>query len=69
MYRNNIKLLEKELSIIDTKIEIIEKSGIFKDQTLEHLREDRVAILKNITDLNIKQYDFDNQYNTGRDDE
>jgi hypothetical protein len=69
MYRNNIKLLEKELSIIDTKIETIEKSGIFKDQTLEHLREDRFAILKNISDLHKKQYEFDNQYNTGRDNE
>jgi hypothetical protein len=69
MYKNNIKLLEKELKIIDTKIETIEKSGIFKDQTLDHLREDRFIILKNITNLNKKQYKFDNQHNTGRDDE
>ena len=69
MYKNNIKLLEKELAIIDTKIETIEKSGIFNDQTLEHLREDRFAILENISNLHKKQYEFDNQYNTGRDDE
>jgi hypothetical protein len=69
MYKNNIKLLEKELAILDTKIETIEKSGIFKDQTLEHLREDRFTILKNINSFREKQYEFDNQYNTGRDDE
>ena len=69
MYKNNIRLLEKELAIIDTKIETIEKSGIFKDQTLENLREDRFTILENISDLHKKQYEIDNQYNTGRDDE
>ena len=69
MYKNNIRLLEKELALIDTKIETIEKSGIFKDQTLENLREDRFTILENISDLHKKQYEFDNQYNTGRDAE
>ena len=68
MYKNNIRLLEKELALIDTKIETIEKSGIFKDQTLENLREDRFTILENISDLHKKQYEFD-KYNTGRDDE
>ena len=69
MYRNNINLLEKELAIVDTKIETIEKSGIFNDQTLTNLREDRFAILENISNLHKKQYEFDNQYNTGRDDD
>jgi len=69
MYKDRIRQLERQFEGVDLQIEAILKSDIFEDQHLKDLRNQRESIREELSTLRKQQYDHDNEYNVGHDDE
>ncbi len=60
MYENRIKHLEEAHSVLDKKIDTLEKTGLFEDLKLEEMKKQRLHLKDEIVILKHKQ----EMYNT-----
>lgn len=65
MYENRIKHLEQVHEMLDKKIDVMERTGIFEDNNIHDLKKQRLQIRDQLADLRRKQYEHDQEVDHG----
>lgn len=60
MLQNRIRHLEKEHERLDKTIDALEKTGVYTDNRINHLKRERLLIRDELAQLRKQEYD-DNQ--------
>jgi len=67
MYENRIKHLEHVLEMLDKKIDVMEKTGVFEDNNIHELKKQRLQIRDQLSELRRKQHEHDQEVDQGDD--
>lgn len=65
MYENRIKHLEHVHEMLDKKIDIMERTGVFEDNNIHDLKKQRLQIRDQLAELRRKQYEHDQEVDQG----
>lgn len=57
MIQNRIRHLEKEHERLDKTIDVLEKTGIYTDDRIGHLKKERLAIRDELSVLRRQEYE------------
>lgn len=57
MLENRIRHLEKEHERLDKTIDVLEKTGIYTDDRINHLKRERLAVRDELSVLRRQQYE------------
>jgi uncharacterized protein YdcH (DUF465 family) len=61
MYENRIKHLEESHRVLDQKIDILEKNGLFEDMKMQELKKQRLLLRDELAILRRKQWEHDHE--------
>ena len=61
MYENKIKHLEEAHRVLDQKIDILEKNGLFEDIKMQELKKQRLLFRDELAILRRKQWEHDHE--------
>jgi hypothetical protein len=67
MYENRIKHLEHVHEMLDKKIDVMEKTGVFEDYNIHDLKKQRLQIRDQLSELRRKQHEHDQEVDQGDD--
>jgi hypothetical protein len=67
MYENRIKHLEHVHEMLDKKIDVMEKTGVFEDNNIHDLKKQRLQIRDQLSELRRKQHEHDQEVDQGDD--
>ena len=67
MYENRIKHLEHVHEMLDKKIDVMEKTGVFEDNNIHELKKQRLQIRDQLSELRRKQHEHDQEVDQGDD--
>lgn len=67
MYENRIKHLEHTHEMLDKKIDVMEKTGIFEDNNIHELKKQRLQVRDQLAELRRKQHEHDQEIDHGED--
>ena len=61
MYETRIKHLEEMHRVLDNKIELLEKTGIYEDHALQNLKKQKLQLKDELRRLNRLQWENDHE--------
>lgn len=67
MYENRIKHLEHIHEMLDKKIDVMERTGVFEDNNIHDLKKQRLQIRDQLAELRRKQHEHDQEIDLGDD--
>jgi hypothetical protein len=67
MYENRIKHLEHVHEMLDKKIDVMERTGVFEDNNIHDLKKQRLQIRDQLSELRRKQHEHDQEVDQGDD--
>ena len=62
MYENRIKHLEESHRVLDQKIDMLEKNGLFEDIKMQELKKQRLLFRDELAILRRKQWEHDHEF-------
>ena len=61
MHKGKIRMLEESHRVLHDKIDTLEKSGVYTDELMQHLKKQKLTVLDQLSALRKQQYEYEQE--------